>query len=159
MDVNSDFSDLLRALNDAGARYLLIGGYAVAFHAEPRFTKNIDLWTEATPENARRVWNALQRFGAPLAGVSAADFENPQTVYQLGIAPNRIDILAGIDGVSFASAWRGRVVGKYGDLQIWIIGRRELIQAKRATGRPQDLLDIRRLQKSSARSPKKRPGR
>jgi len=140
--VNNDFSDLLSALNAAGVRYLIVGAHAVAFHSEPRFTKDLDVWVEPTQENARRVLEALNVFGAPLGGVAADDFAAPGTTFQIGVAPNRIDVLTEIDGVNFAEAWPGRVASHYGDHPMHVIGRQELLRNKRAAGRPQDVLDI-----------------
>lgn len=140
--VNPDFRDLFAALNDAGARYLVVGAHAVAFYAEPRFTKDLDVWVEAAPENARRVMAALRAFGAPLEGVSEADFATPAVTLQIGVAPNRIDMTTHIDGVSFESAWPNRTETSFGDQSIWVIGRSDLVLNKRAAGRPQDLLDL-----------------
>jgi len=145
MLLNPDFSDLLSALHAANARYLLIGGYAFSFHAEPRATKDFDVWVEPTEPNARAVWQALATFGAPMAELSIDDFARPGMVVQIGIAPNRIDLVTSIDGVTFDEAWRGRVVTSYGNVPITIIGLSELIKNKRSVGRPQDLADIHRL--------------
>lgn len=142
MAVNPDFRDLFAALNDANAKYLLVGGYAVAFHEQPRFTKDLDLWIEASEENARRVYTALQAFGASLQNLTEADLTRPDTIFQIGIAPNRIDVITSIDGVTFAQAWPERESSSYGDQNIHVIGRMDLIQNKRASGRPQDLLDV-----------------
>ncbi len=142
MAVNPDFRDLFAALNAAGARYLLVGGYAVAFHAQPRFTKDLDVWAEPDPANAARVYEALRRFGAPLQELGTADLERPGTIFQIGVPPNRIDIVTAIDGVSFAEAWRDHTQTRYGDEVVPVIGRRHRIQNKRAAGRPQDLLDL-----------------
>ncbi|HVP09711.1 MAG TPA: hypothetical protein VMV94_00830 [Phycisphaerae bacterium] len=145
MNLNSDFSELLKIFNAAGVRFLIAGAHAVAYHAEPRFTAGVDLWVDPSPENASRVWAALRRYGAPLGGIAVTDFANPDTIYQIGVEPNRIDIVMGIDGVSFAAAWRHRVRAVYGNIPVCILGRAELIRNKRATGRPQDLLDLQRL--------------
>ncbi len=145
--VNRDFRDLFAALNDAGAEYLVVGAHAVAFYAEPRFTKDLDVWVGATPANALRVFAALQAFGAPLAGVSEADFVHPGAVLQIGVAPNRIDLATQIDGVTFEDAWPNRTPSTFGDQAIWIIGRAELLRNKASAGRPQDLLDLALLQK------------
>jgi len=144
--VNPDFRDLFAAFNAAGARYLLVGGYAVAFHAQPRFTKDLDIWTEPDPANATRVYEALRRFGAPLQELAAADLARPGTIFQIGVAPNRIDIVTAIDGVSFPEAWPDRTETTYGDEVVPVIGRRHLVQNKRASGRPQDLLDLQILE-------------
>jgi hypothetical protein len=140
--VNADFRDLFAALNDAGARYLVVGAHAVAFYAEPRFTKDLDVWVEASPANAPRVIAALQTFGVPMSGVTEADFGRPEITLQIGVAPNRIDVTTLIDGVAFESAWPNRTASVFGDQPIWIIGRRDLVANKQAAGRPQDLLDL-----------------
>lgn len=142
MAVNPDFRDLFAALNAAGARYLLVGGYAVAFHAQPRFTKDLDLWTDPVAANAALVHEALRRFGAPLGELTTADLARPGTIFQIGVPPNRIDIVTAIDGVGFDEAWPDRVLTTYGDQALPVIGRRHLVQNKRASGRPQDLLDL-----------------
>lgn len=145
MAVNPDFRDLFVALNDAGAKYLLVGGYAVAFHGQPRFTKDLDVWIEASAENASRVFIALSTFGAPLDNLTLTDLTQPDLVFQIGIPPNRIDVLTGIDGVTFAESWAAREQTTYGDQTVPVIGRAQLIQNKRASGRPQDLLDLKAL--------------
>jgi hypothetical protein len=129
-------------LNAAGARYLLVGGYAVAFHAQPRFTKDLDVWVDPDPANASRVLAALHEFGAPLHELTVADLERPGTVFQMGFPPNRIDVVTAIDGVSFGEAWPERAQTTYDDQAVPVIGHRLLMQNKRASGRPQDLLDL-----------------
>jgi hypothetical protein len=140
--VNPDFRDLFAALNAAEARYLLVGGYAVAFHAQPRFTKDLDVWTDPDSANAVRVYEALRRFGAPLHELTTSDLARPGTVFQIGVPPNRIDIVTTIDGVGFAEAWPDRAETTYGDQAVPVIGRGHLVQNKRASARPQDLLDL-----------------
>jgi hypothetical protein len=147
--VNPDFRDLFAALNDAQASYLVVGAHAVAFYAEPRFTKDLDVWVEASPANAPRVFRALQDFGAPMTGVAETDFLAPGAVLQIGVAPNRIDVTTHIDGVAFEAAWPNRQSTTFGDQSIWIIGRAELIRNKTAVARPQDLLDLDVLRKHS----------
>jgi len=147
MSVNPDFADLFRTFNDADVRYLVVGAYAVIFHAEPRYTKNVDLWVEPTPGNAERVFRALAAFGAPLDQVRAEDFQEAELVYQIGIEPNRIDILMGIPGLDFAAAWEHAVASRYGDQPIRVLSLDDLILAKRTSGRPQDLLDVARLER------------
>lgn len=145
MDVNPDFRDLLKHFNRSHVKYLLIGAYAVIHYTEPRFTKDFDVWIESTPRNAHRVWRALRRFGAPLHRVTINDFCNPRLVYQIGVEPNRIDIMMGIPGVRFVTAWKHRRKTLYGDQSVCIIHRTDLIRAKRAAGRAQDQLDLQRL--------------
>ncbi len=142
MAINRDFRDLFAALNEAGARYLHVGGYAVAMHAQPRFTKDLDLWIDSNVDNAARVCEALRAFGAPLVDIGADDLAQPDVVLQIGVAPNRVDLMTSVDGVGFPEAWEARGVTQYGDQEIPVIGRAHLIQNKRASGRPQDLIDL-----------------
>ena len=148
--VNRDFRDLFAALNDAGARYLVVGAHAVAFYAEPRFTKDLDVWVEPTLTNAGKVMAALQAFGAPVSDVSEADLATPSVTLQIGVAPNRIDIATRIDGVAFEAAWPNRTETQFGDQTIALIGRGDLMTNKRAAGRPQDLLDLSTLERHGA---------
>jgi hypothetical protein len=145
MDTNRDFSELLSALNSAKVRYLLVGAHAVAYYAEPRYTKDLDVWVEATPENAARVWEALLKFGAPLKGSTPADFADERKVFQMGVEPQRVDILMGIDGVTFATAWENRRPTTYGGVSTFVLGLKDLVRNKQTSGRPQDLLDLKRL--------------
>lgn len=148
MAVNPDFKDLFKAFNDCHVEYLVVGAHAVMFYARPRFSKDLDVWVNPTPENAQRVWQALTTFGAPLQEVTLASFTNDELVYQVGIEPNRIDVMMGIQGVEFAAAWANREHSTYGGVSIPIISRQDLIRAKRAAGRPQDLLDAEELDKA-----------
>ena len=147
MKVNRDFRDLFAALNDAQAEYLLVGGYAVAFHAQPRFTKDLDVWANPTSINAERVLAALRAFGAPLHGLTATELARPGLIFQIGVPPNRIDVLTAIDGVDFAEAWAAREQTTYADQAVPVIGRADLIRNKRAAGRPQDLTDADALER------------
>ncbi|OPZ63903.1 MAG: hypothetical protein BWY83_03305 [bacterium ADurb.Bin478] len=147
MALNPDFYDLLKLLNDGKVEYLVVGGYAVMYYSEPRFTKDLDIWINPVPENARAVWRALAEYGAPLEKVSLDDFCNLEMIYQIGLAPNRIDILMDVAGVDFAIAWQRRKVTQYGDVPMNMISREDLIAAKLASGREQDLLDAKGLQK------------
>ncbi|SRR6266511_4238201 len=145
MPANPDFRDLFAAFNAARVRYLLVGGYALAFHGRPRFTKDLDVWLEPDTENAARAHAALEAFGAPLQELRAGDLERPGLIFQIGVAPNRIDVA--IDGLTFADAWPDRQETRYADQTVPVISRRHLILNKRATGRPQDLLDAEELEK------------
>lgn len=156
MFVNSDFSDLLRLFNDNGVRYLVIGGYAVVQYAEPRYTKDLDLLISTDEQNARAVYHALRAFGAPLAGLTERDFMEDGTFYQMGIPPLRVDILMGIPGVDFDPAWQQRVEVQFDDLIVPFISRSDLIKAKLASGRPQDLIDVDLLLSSEKKPPKRR---
>jgi hypothetical protein len=141
MFVNSDFSDLLRLFNANSVRYLVIGGYAVVQHAEPRFTKDLDLWISTDSSNAVAVYQALRQFGAPLSGMTEADFAEEGYFYQMGVPPVRVDILMGIPGVEFEEAWGRRIEVDFDGLSVSFISRQDPIASKLASGRPQDLLD------------------
>ena len=141
MFVNSDYSVLLKIFNDNKVKYLVIGGYAVIQYAEPRFTKDLDLWISTDVDNAQAVYNSLQEFGAPLVGLTEADFAEEGYFYQMGVPPVRIDILMGIPGLQFAEAWQRRIEVKFDDLPVVFISRQDLITSKRASGRLQDKID------------------
>ncbi len=145
MSVNPDFRDLFATLNAAHAEFLIIGGYALAVHGVPRFTKDLDIWIRATPANAQKVWQALDAFGAPFGDLTLNDLATPGIVFQMGLPPNRIDIITTIDGVEFSEAWEQKLSSTYGDQPVMVIGLNELIRNKEATGRPQDALDVKTL--------------
>jgi hypothetical protein len=145
--MTEDFKDLLRLLNANAVEYLLIGGHAFGVHAEPRTTKDLDIFIRSNPENAMAVFRALAQFGAPLAGMTEADFVDG-TTFQIGQPPDRIDILQKIDGVTFDEAWQNRVEGTLdGEIPAQVISREDLIRNKLASGREQDLLDVKKLRK------------
>lgn len=146
-----DFVDLLRVLSARNARFLVVGGYALGQHGHPRATGDLDIWVEASPENARRVHGALAEFGAPIRDLSVDELAAPGIVFQMGAAPYRIDILTEISGVDFASAWTRRVTGRIGDEPCPVIGIEDLICNKRATGRPKDVLDAEVLEALAGR--------
>ncbi len=145
MPANQDFKDLFSIFNEEEVEYLVAGAHAVIFYTEPRYTKDLDIWVNPAKGNAGLVFRALGRFGAPLKGVRVKNFCDRDMVYQIGLAPNRIDILMGITGVEFMDAWSNRVESTYAGIPIHIIGRRELIKNKKALGRDQDRLDLKRL--------------
>jgi hypothetical protein len=144
--MNQDFVDLLRAFAAHDVRCLIVGAYALALHGRPRATGDLDVWVDATPENATRVMAALKAFGAPLEQIDEADFSRPGVVYQLGVAPGRIDILTELTGLTFEEAWPGRLRHPFGDVQADFIGREAFLRNKRATGRAKDLGDIEGLE-------------
>ncbi|MFQ5582829.1 MAG: hypothetical protein ACE5GL_00145 [Calditrichia bacterium] len=113
---------------------------------EPRFTKDLDIWVEPTADNAGKVWRALSIFGAPIENVTIEDFQNPDNVYQIGLEPNRIDVLMGIEGsFSFEIAWKNKVETRFNGVKAFIMNINELIKNKAAIGRLQDKLDLERL--------------
>jgi hypothetical protein len=132
---------MLSALNDSGAEYLIVGAYALAVYGPARSTGDIDVWVRPTPENAERVWKALEQFGAPRRRLTRDDLHAPDNVVQIGVAPNRIDLLTSITGVDFDDAWRNRKPTQINGITISVIGREELLRNKLATGRPKDLAD------------------
>src|SRR5678815_102389 len=140
--MNPDFVDLLRAFAAAEVRFLVVGAYALALHGRPRATGDLDVWIDATPENAVRTMKALAAFGAPLADLSIEDFSRPGVTYQIGVPPGRIDILTELTGLTFAEAWPDRMRRAFGDVDVDFIGRDAFIRNKRATGRAKDLADI-----------------
>jgi hypothetical protein len=144
--MNRDFAEMLSALSAAGAEYLLVGAYAMAAHGWPRATGDIDIWVRPTPENAERVMTALRQYGASLSDLTAADLTLPDTVFQIGIPPGRVDILSGVSGVGFDEAWVSRITARLGDVEITAIGFEALLKNKQAAGRPKDLADIAWLQ-------------
>jgi hypothetical protein len=140
-----DYVEMLNELSAAGAEFLVIGAHALAAHGYLRATKDLDIWVRPTPENAARVWAALVRFGAPLRDVTVADFATRGTIYQMGVDPDRIDILTQPAGAEFEDAWRHRLTASVDGVPYPVIGRTHLIATKRAAGRPEDLIDIERL--------------
>ena len=143
--MNPDFVDLLRAFAAAEVRFLVVGAYALALHGRPRATGDLDVWVDASSQNAPRVMRALAAFGAPLLDVSEADFAREGIVYQIGLPPGRIDILTQLTGLAFDDAWPDRVRSPFGELEVDFIGRDAFIRNKKATGRLRDLGDIENL--------------
>ncbi|MDP9001489.1 MAG: hypothetical protein M3O46_15415 [Myxococcota bacterium] len=146
--MSPDFLDLLRALSEADARFLVIGAYAVGVHGRPRATKDLDVWVEASVENASKVIAGLVAFGAPLMGLTEADLTAPGTGLQIGVEPGRIDILTAISGVRFEEAWPSKVQADFAEgVRCNVIGLDELLRNKRASARPQDLADVAALER------------
>lgn len=142
--MNADFKELLKTFNEHAVKYLIVGGYAVMKYSEPRFTKDLDIWIEASPENAARVFQALKSFGSPLEGLTENDFAG-EGFYQMGRPPVRVDVLMNISGVEFQAAWKNRVETDFGEVAVYFIGLQDLIDNKRASGRLQDLADIEKM--------------
>jgi hypothetical protein len=147
--VNQDFKDLLAAFANASVRYLIVGGYAVIRHTEPRYTKDLDLWVARDAENAQKVFTALTDFGAPLTGLSPADFTEPGYYFTMGLDPGRIDIWFDLPGVDFEGCWDRRVLGSIGGFEVCFISRRDLIVNKETVARLQDLADVEKLRLTS----------
>ncbi len=151
MELSRDFSDLLRAFLSAGVEFLIVGAHAVSVHDRPRATKDLDVWIRPSRENAERTRRALAAFGAPLDSLTIEDLVDEDTVFQMGIAPIRIDILTAITGVEFDEAWANRVEVERDGMIVPVIGARELVRNKEATGRDQDRVDAARVRKRLGR--------
>ncbi|MBA3584692.1 MAG: hypothetical protein H0W36_09240 [Gemmatimonadetes bacterium] len=146
--MTDDWTDVLGALAESGARFLVVGAHALAVHGVPRGTQDLDVWVDPSMDNAERVWRGLAAFGAPLQelGIHPEDLRRSGTVIQLGLPPNRIDLLTGISGVpDFDTAWAERVEHAFGGRRVPFIGRATLIDNKRASGRRKDLVDLEAL--------------
>jgi len=157
-----DFKELIRIFNDSGVEYLLVGGYALSVYAQPRATKDLDIFIRTSVSNGQAVFKALCEFGAPLYGMTTKDFHDGESGLEFGREPHRVDILQKISGITFAEAWKDRVQAIIEeDTPIWVISRRHLIQNKRAAGRPRDLLDIQEIEQAqeatkTTRTPQKK---
>ena len=146
--MNEDYHDILAALIAQDARFLVVGAHSMAVHGYPRATVDLDIWIEASVENARRVWRALAQFGAPLEdlNVRESDLTRPDVVVQFGLPPSRIDILTGVSGLSFEAAWPNRVEEVLEGVRVPILGFNDFVTNKRASGRDRDRADLKGLQ-------------
>ena len=142
MRVQKDYEEFLKSLNRNGVKYCIVGAFALGFYAKPRFTKDIDIVVEASVENGVRIIKALKEFGFVTLDVDADDFISEGQVIQLGYEPVRIDILTSLSGVKFDEVWSGKVKGRYGDQEVYFIGKGDLVKNKRSTGREQDKVDL-----------------
>jgi hypothetical protein len=152
----SDYRELLSILNAHRVKYLVIGAYAAAIHAQPRATKDLDILVKADTENAKAVFTALAEFGAPLQGPTPADFEEPGPFFRIGREPVGVDILTAIPGVGFDDAWARRLEAVFDEetsLRATCISREDLLTAKRAAGRSQDLADIEAIENAAESRP------
>ena len=145
--MSPDFRDLLSAFNAQGVEYLVVGAHALAAHGYVRATGDLDVWVRPETGNAKRVLSALRVFGAPLADLEESDLLHPGTVYEIGVAPLRIDVLTGIDGVTFDEAWQGRIMAKFLEQPVPVLSAKHLITNKRAVGRAQDIADVEWLER------------
>ena len=145
MEAQGDFKELLALLNANEVEYVIVGGHALAFHGAPRVTGDMDLYVHPTPANARRVMAALREFGFGETGLAESDFERPGQVIQLGRPPVRVDFVTSITGLSWELVQAGRAAGRYDDVPVHYIGRKELVANKAAVGRRKDLADLEAL--------------
>lgn len=144
--LSRDFKEFIQSLNDNRVRYLVIGGYAVALHGHPRYTKDLDVWIEMKPDNAAKIVKALEQFGLASLGLKAEDFLVPDQIVQLGYPPNRIDVLTTLPGVEFERCYASRVQVEIGGVTVNFIDLENLKKNKKATGRTQDLADLENLE-------------
>ena len=145
--MNQDFRDLLAEFNARQVEFLLVGAHALAAHGHVRATLDLDLWVRPTPENAKRVIEAVRAFGAPLHDLTQKDLSTPGVIFQIGVEPVRIDVLTAIDGVQFEEAWADRMSSKFADQPVAVLSREHLIKNKLAAARTQDLADVEALKR------------
>jgi hypothetical protein len=145
MEVQPDFKELLGLFNVHRVDYLIVGGYALAFHGAPRFTGDLDIFVKPDLANAQKILKALSSFGFGSLGLTLEDFIAPERVIQLGVAPVRIDLITSLTGVTWSQAWTGKENGLFGAIPVYFLGRAELILNKRALGRKRDLADLEAL--------------
>jgi hypothetical protein len=146
MTLNQDFKEFIQSLNDNNVRYLVVGGYAVALHGHPRYTKDIDVWLWLNEQNAARMMKALEQFGFGSIGLTAEDFLEPDQIIQLGYPPNRIDMLTTLPGVDFDECYAARVEAELDGIKVNFIDLDNLKKNKKASGRTQDLADLENLE-------------
>ncbi len=146
MKLHKDLHEFVELLNSAGVRYVVVGGHAVAFHGYPRYTGDIHFLIESSEDNAARVEKVLRDFGFGQTGFQTKDFLEPESIVQLGLPPNRIDLLTSISGVTFSEAWANRVPGLLDGVPVSFLGREDLLRNKRASGRPKDIADLSNLE-------------
>ena len=142
MKTEKDYEEFLRLLNKNSVRYCIIGSHALAFHARPRYTKDIDILVEASLDNAERILSALDEFGFGSLNLRIEDFSSKGNIIQLGYEPVRIDIITSIKGLDFSEVWRNRVLGTYGNQTVNFIDRQNLIKSKKISNRIQDKADL-----------------
>lgn len=144
--LNQDFKEFIALLNNNGVRYLVVGGYAVAVHGHPRYTKDLDVWIELNPQNAANIIKALDQFGFGSLGMKVDDFLVPDQVIQLGLAPNRIDLFVSLEGVEFKECYESKFEVLIDETTVNFIDIENLKKNKKATGRLQDLADVENLE-------------
>lgn len=144
--LNEDYRDILHALSDENVRFILVGAYALAAHGYPRATMDIDIWVMPSPDNAEAVLRALRSFGAPLHNLTKEDLEEDGTIFQIGVAPRRIDIITAASGIEFEHTYQNSVVVNIDGIDVHIPSIDDLIINKKATGRTKDLADVEALE-------------
>ena len=148
--MNSDFKDLLRILHEEEVRYLIVGGYAVIYYSQPRYTKDIDIWLEPSGQNAEKMMRVFASFGIPMLGLNKEDFATAGTQLSLGVEPNQIDLLTTIPGLQFEQSWLTKETTEEEGFPIHYVGKEPLIVAKKTAGRLQDLADIDEIRRADS---------
>jgi len=151
MRIEKDFKEFFELLNKNNAQYLIVGGFAFSYYAEPRYTKDIDIFVSIEDNNPQKIIKSIEEFGFTNIGLSCEDFMNENTVIQLGYPPIRIDILTSLTGIKFEAAFQNRKEGKYGNVKVYFISIEDLILNKIETGRDQDKIDVKYLEKIKSR--------
>ena len=144
--LNKDYKEMLQCLNDEGVEFLLVGAYAMAAHGYPRATMDIDIWVEPTNKNAEALWRALLKFGASLDKMKLEDFKTKDIVFQIGVAPRRIDIITGVSNLDFQKTLANSIEVEISGLKARVPSIQQLIKNKKATGRTKDLADVEALE-------------
>jgi predicted nucleotidyltransferase len=150
--MNQDFKDLLRLFAEQRVEYLIVGGYAVMHHAQPRYTKDLDLWIRPDQDNSQRVAKALGLFGVPLIDVTAEDFAQEGLQFMIGLPPCAVDFLTTVEGLTFEEAWASRVESAIDEIPVFYLSIPDLIATKRTVARPQDIADIDEIERTMKRS-------
>mgnify|MGYP002630606755 CR=1 FL=1 len=148
--MNSDFKELLQVFNDLEVKYLIVGGYAAMHYSQPRYTKDLDLWIEPSMENARRIAKAFLIFGLPIEGFTIEDMADTGFQFFVGCPPCAFDFLTSILGLEFDSAWLNKVASYEDEIPVWYVSKEDLITAKKAVSREQDLKDIAEIRRADA---------
>lgn len=151
LELSRDFSDLLRAFSSAGVEFLVVGAHALGVHGRPRTTKDLDVWIRTTRENAQRVWRGLALFGAPLDHLTIEHLLDEETIFQIGVAPLRIDVFTSISGLTFDEAWPNRVEVERDGILVPFIGIEDFLKNKDAAGRDQDRVDAANIRRRLGR--------
>lgn len=146
MAYNKNFKKIIKYLNQEGVEFLIVGAYAVIFYTEPRYTKDLDLWLRPKHENAEAVLKALKKFGVNVKNISAEELCDPGFILHIGKEPDQIDFLMSIEGLTFERAWKNKIRSHYESEKIHLLELKDLIKAKKASGRLQDLIDLKKLQ-------------
>ncbi len=143
--LNKDYKEMLQILLEENVKFIIVGAYALAVYGYPRATGDIDIWIEAEKDNSKKIINSLIKFGAPLENITEKDFQQEDVIFQIGVAPRRIDIITSIDGVEFDEAYKDKIIIEINGLKIPILSFEKLIKNKESTGREKDKLDAKML--------------